>query len=129
MTTHAALLERCLPAGNSLPDVIHKIIRRDELGKGRLVIVGDIHGCLSELFKLLDALDFQYGHDNLLLTGDMCNKGPRPQEVRSYEYHDLSIVSNCRLQHMMKPVVPTQGFPTFCHIQPSNQAHDQPPVC
>ena len=64
--------------------MIHEVIRKKELGSGRLVIIGDVHGCLAELFQLLDAVDFKYGHDNLLLTGDMCNKGPRPQEV-SYD--------------------------------------------
>lgn len=68
-------------AGNPLPNVIHKYIRKSDLAPGRLVIVGDVHGCLSELFQLLDALDFKFGHDNLLLTGDMVNKGPRSQEV------------------------------------------------
>jgi hypothetical protein len=43
--------------------------------------VGDVHGCLNELFQLLDTLDFKYGYDNLLLTGDLVNKGPRSQEV------------------------------------------------
>ncbi|KAF6259985.1 Metallo-dependent phosphatase-like protein [Scenedesmus sp. NREL 46B-D3] len=69
------------PAGNPLPPIIHRVIRQHELAPGRLVVVGDVHGCLAELFQLLDAVKFDYGKDNLILTGDLCNKGPRSQEV------------------------------------------------
>ncbi|WIA19775.1 hypothetical protein OEZ85_005687 [Tetradesmus obliquus] len=69
------------PAGNPLPPVIHRVIQQHELGPGRLVVVGDVHGCLVELFQLLDAVKFDYAKDNLILVGDMCNKGPRSQEV------------------------------------------------
>jgi hypothetical protein len=48
-----------------------------------LVVVGDVHGCLVELFQLLDAVKFDYSKDNLILVGDMCNKGPCSQEVRA----------------------------------------------
>ncbi|WIA17343.1 hypothetical protein OEZ85_014206 [Tetradesmus obliquus] len=68
-------------AGNPLPAICHKVIRQSELGPGRLIVVGDVHGCLNEFFQLLDTLDFKYGYDNLLLTGDLVNKGPRSQEV------------------------------------------------
>lgn len=63
--------------------MIHRVIQQHELGPGRLVVVGDVHGCLVELFQLLDAVKFDYAKDNLILVGDMCNKGPRSQEVRT----------------------------------------------
>lgn len=69
------------PAGNPLPAVLHRVVRRHELRPGRLVIVGDVHGCLTELFELLDVIRFDWHTDNLCLTGDLCNKGPRSQEV------------------------------------------------
>lgn len=78
---NASVLTGCA-AGNPLPSVVHKTISQQQLGPGRLVMVGDVHGCLTELFELLDTVGFRYGFDNLLLTGDLCNKGPRCQEVR-----------------------------------------------
>jgi metallophosphoesterase superfamily enzyme len=75
----------CLLAGNPLPPVVHKVIRQHDLAPGRLVVVGDLHGCLVELFQVLDAVKFEYGKDNLILVGDVCNKGPRSQEVTTLE--------------------------------------------
>jgi hypothetical protein len=41
----------------------------------RLIIVGDVHGCVNELKNLLDAVQFRNGTDYLLLLGDLVNKG------------------------------------------------------
>ncbi|KAF1942830.1 Metallo-dependent phosphatase [Clathrospora elynae] len=43
---------------------------------GRLVFVGDVHGCSQELEHLLQKLAFDHKHDHLVLTGDMIAKGP-----------------------------------------------------
>jgi hypothetical protein len=77
--TGAACAHRA--SGNPLPAILHKVIRKSDLGPGRLIIVGDVHGCLNEFFQLLDTLNFKYGYDNLVLTGDLVNKGPRSQEA------------------------------------------------
>ena len=89
VTTHFFCLPRFLHAGNPLPPVIHRVIKQHELGPGRLVVVGDVHGCLVELFQLLDAVKFDYAKDNLILVGDMCNKGPRSQEVRTAPHQSV----------------------------------------
>lgn len=44
--------------------------------RGRLVFVGDIHGCKHELLRLLDKLAFDRRRDHLVTVGDMVNKGP-----------------------------------------------------
>lgn len=44
--------------------------------KDRLIFVGDIHGCKTELLHLLKKLDFDRKHDHLVTTGDMISKGP-----------------------------------------------------
>jgi hypothetical protein len=59
------------------------------------VVVGDVHGCLVELFQLLDAVKFDYDKDNLILVGDLCNKGPRSQEVSAPGL--LAIIIVCRV--------------------------------
>ncbi|KAF2449047.1 serine/threonine protein phosphatase [Karstenula rhodostoma CBS 690.94] len=45
-------------------------------GDGRLVVVGDVHGCKKELEALLKKVGFQEDKDHLVLTGDIISKGP-----------------------------------------------------
>ena len=44
-------------------------------GKGRLVVVGDVHGCRTELEELLKKVAFKEERDHLVLTGDIIAKG------------------------------------------------------
>ncbi|KAL1917167.1 uncharacterized protein VTP21DRAFT_4823 [Calcarisporiella thermophila] len=43
---------------------------------GRLVFIGDVHGCVKELNQLLEKLEFNPTRDKLVLTGDLVSKGP-----------------------------------------------------
>ncbi|KAL4895455.1 Ser/Thr protein phosphatase family [Aspergillus ambiguus] len=45
-------------------------------GQRRLIMIGDVHGCKSELDRLLEEVAFDQEHDHLVFTGDMINKGP-----------------------------------------------------
>jgi hypothetical protein len=47
---------------------------------GRLIAVGDIHGCHNEFSDLLDQLELQPG-DRLVLLGDLVNRGPSSTKV------------------------------------------------
>ncbi|KAK7427586.1 hypothetical protein QQZ08_005861 [Neonectria magnoliae] len=48
----------------------------------RLIIIGDVHGHITELRNLLDKLGFnQSKGDHLILTGDLVNKGPNSAAV------------------------------------------------
>lgn len=38
--------------------------------------IGDIQGCYAEFRALLDLIEFDPGHDQLWLTGDLINRGP-----------------------------------------------------
>ena len=38
--------------------------------------IGDIHGCLESFERLLERIDFDPSHDELLLCGDIVNGGP-----------------------------------------------------
>lgn len=68
------------PYGNRLPKVIHSVVERSKLKPGRLVIVGDVHGCYDELQDLMTRCKYN-SEDNLVLVGDLVNKGPKSREV------------------------------------------------
>ncbi|KAL4877524.1 Metallo-dependent phosphatase-like protein [Aspergillus karnatakaensis] len=51
----------------------------EEEGEGssrRLVFIGDVHGCKTELEKLLKKVNFNPETDHLIFTGDLIQKGP-----------------------------------------------------
>lgn len=61
--------------------MVHQVVQQQQLGPGRLLLVGDVHGCLDELQQLLQEVDFKRGSDNLVFVGDLVNKGPKSAEV------------------------------------------------
>ena len=69
-------------AGNKVPRPLHAVLPWDKQINGRTVIVGDVHGCYDELQELLKVCNFQADKDNLVLVGDIVNKGPKSVEVR-----------------------------------------------
>jgi bis(5'-nucleosyl)-tetraphosphatase (symmetrical) len=52
-------------------------------GKERVIIIGDVHGCLRELEELLGVVCFQEGKDILVFVGDLVRKGPDSKGVVS----------------------------------------------
>jgi Calcineurin-like phosphoesterase len=65
------------------PPQAHVLLTPDQLAPGRVIIVGDVHGCVHELHTLLaTAVQFRFGFDNLILVGDLVNKGPQSAQVR-----------------------------------------------
>jgi len=46
----------------------------------RTIIIGDVYGCLDELNRLFDDLDFS-DSDRLIFVGDLINKGPNSKGV------------------------------------------------
>lgn len=60
-----------VPSSPSQKDVDSNIVH-----KKRLIVVGDVHGMLSELQDLLRKLEFDSKNDHLVAAGDMISKGP-----------------------------------------------------
>ena len=63
--------------------------------RARVIVIGDVHGCISELSELLERLG--PGRDDLVLfAGDLVRKGPRPDLcvdlIRDNQY--LSVLGN-----------------------------------
>ncbi|MGZ8711232.1 MAG: metallophosphoesterase family protein, partial [Thermoanaerobaculia bacterium] len=56
---------------------VASILQRVRAPRGRVIVIGDIHGCHEELTDLLDRID--PGPDDLVIsTGDLVRKGPDP---------------------------------------------------
>ena len=51
---------------------------------GRILVIGDIHGCLSMLKKLMDKIDWQPKSDRLIFIGDYIDRGEDPRGVVEY---------------------------------------------
>jgi hypothetical protein len=51
---------------------------------GRAIVVGDVHGCRSELERLLDKLRWRADDDRLYFVGDLASRGPDPLGVLSW---------------------------------------------
>ncbi len=63
----------------------HMTITTEELqNKDRLIVIGDVHGCLIELQTLLFNCEFNEERDLLIFVGDLVNKGPFSAEVIQY---------------------------------------------
>ena len=65
--------------GNPLPRRLHVTHYGDP--SGRVIIVGDVHGCADELYALLDRCQYKRGRDVIVCAGDVVNKGPRSVDV------------------------------------------------
>ena len=68
---------------------------------GRLIAVGDIHGCHKEFEDLLDKLDLRKD-DRLILLGDLISRGPDSGKVVALarEYATVSLLGNHELRHL-----------------------------
>lgn len=73
-------------AGNPVPVPTHISVPAAQLKPGRLILIGDIHGCCQELEQLLEACKFDPQTDNLVLLGDIVNKGPHSPQVGTHPY-------------------------------------------
>lgn len=67
--------------------------------KGRLIAIGDIHGCHREFEDLLEKLELEH-HDRVVLLGDLVNRGPDSAKVIALarKYVTLSLLGNHELR-------------------------------
>lgn len=66
---------------------------------GRIIAIGDIHGCYAEFEELLQKLSLQRG-DHVVLLGDLINRGPDSNRVidLAREIGALSLLGNHELR-------------------------------
>jgi serine/threonine protein phosphatase 1 len=59
----------------------HQVKGEESLAKnGRLLVIGDVHGCIQELEKLIKVLKPEK-NDRMIFLGDLINKGPDTKSV------------------------------------------------
>lgn len=70
----------------------------------RTLIVGDVHGCLTELDELLRTAAFDARRERLVLTGDLLDRGPESVGVlrRVRELGAISVLGNHEQQHLWR---------------------------
>nr|CCA20193.1 conserved hypothetical protein [Albugo laibachii Nc14] len=62
----------------------HQVLMTVRRDYRRVIIVGDVHGCLDELQQLLTECNATTEHDLIVLVGDLVNKGPKSVEVLQF---------------------------------------------
>src|SRR5512136_2858196 len=51
---------------------------------GKIFAIGDIHGCISQLDRLVTQLDIDARDDTVVFIGDYIDRGPDPKGVIDY---------------------------------------------
>jgi bis(5'-nucleosyl)-tetraphosphatase (symmetrical) len=94
----------------------HAVLEEQQL-RIRVIVIGDVHGCLEELRLLLRECSFDEETDILIFVGDLVNKGPssvgvlrfvRDLTLRGIAYsvignHDEALLENALLPPHLRP--------------------------
>ena len=97
---------------------------------GRLIAIGDIHGCHEEFDELLSLLDLQ-PDDRLILLGDLVNRGPNSPKViglaRAHQAiallgnHELRLLNYRRTRDLK--FVKENDLETFDQLKPDDWSY------
>ena len=91
-------------------------------------VVGDVQGCATELERLLDAVRFCPGQDQLILLGDLINRGPRSVDTlrlaRSLGDSCRALLGNHDLSVLARLSMTDHGRPLNATAQEIAQAPD-----
>jgi bis(5'-nucleosyl)-tetraphosphatase (symmetrical) len=92
----------------------------------RHVFVGDIHGCLEPLERLLEASDFRPGRDRLLPVGDLVNKGPDSIGVlrRMIDLDAHSVLGNHDAEWLLAGRIRDPALASWLRAQPPARVLD-----
>ena len=56
-------------------------------------VIGDVHGCFDQFIRLLKKIDYDSKKDQIILTGDLVNRGPNSLDVLNYCMADKNITT------------------------------------
>jgi bis(5'-nucleosyl)-tetraphosphatase (symmetrical) len=81
----------------------------------RTIFIGDIQGCFDEWMKLLEKLNYQPQKDELVLLGDVINRGPKNKEVIKYllKHPEIKSVMGNHEYHYIKHLEKTKKKKSF----------------
>ncbi|KAJ1624224.1 Metallo-dependent phosphatase-like protein [Pavlovales sp. CCMP2436] len=80
------------PLAANIPPELHAALP-DMPGRQRVVIIGDVHGCIDELNRILVKVKYRPASDQIILLGDLVDKGPSVAAlVRWAREHKISAV-------------------------------------
>src|SRR5580698_7607880 len=96
---------------------------------GRLIAIGDIHGCHLEFAEMLDRLELERA-DRLVLLGDLVNRGPDSGKVLDLarQHRAISLLGNHELRLLKsrrtgeKKYLREDDLETFEHLRPQDWA-------
>jgi hypothetical protein len=96
---------------------------------GRLIAIGDIHGCHAEFGELLSRLALQ-PEDRLVLLGDLINRGPDSRRVidLAREHKAIALLGNHELRLLKyrktgdKKYIKETDLDTFQQLRPTDWA-------
>jgi len=93
-------------------------------------VIGDLHGCLDPLQRLLDKIQFQPGTDEVWFVGDLVNRGPQSLEtlrfVRSLGSDAVCVLGNhdLHLLAVIHGIRRTSGKDTLHDILRADDLHE-----
>jgi len=96
----------------------------------RLMVVGDVHGCADELEELYAKARMD-DQDTVILTGDICDRGPKSKEVLTFlkAHKNIHMVlGNHDLYHLKaaeKGILPQNASALIEYHEMGKQTHDE----
>ena len=98
--------------------------------KGRLIAIGNIHGCHLEFAEMIDKLSLQ-ADDKLILLGDLVNRGPNSAKVidLAIKHKAKAILGNHEVRLLKyrksrdKNILKDYDHPTLEQLQPEHWAY------
>jgi hypothetical protein len=64
-----------------LPSKLHQVVEESDIGRRRVLVIGDVHGCFDELQDLIQVHAICPEDTVLVFCGDIVNRGPKNREV------------------------------------------------
>ena len=56
-------------------------------------VIGDVHGCFDQFIRLVKKIDYDSKQDQIILTGDLVNRGPKSLDVLNYCMADKNVTT------------------------------------
>ena len=86
-----------------LPEQMHKSIPDETVNGRRVLVIGDVHGCLDELQELLRQTNTTPENTLIVFCGDVVNKGPKNIETLRFvrQLGSLAVKGNHE-EHVIK---------------------------